>query len=53
MTEILFKDLCYQLNGIFFEVDNILGYGLKEEVYSSAIEELFKKKNISYKRELY
>ncbi|HUT22074.1 MAG TPA: GxxExxY protein [Candidatus Bipolaricaulota bacterium] len=37
MTEILYKDLSYVLNGIFFDVYNTIGYGKREKAYCQAI----------------
>lgn len=51
MTHIIHKDLCYQLNKIFFEVHNKLGRMLKEKQYADAIELLLRKYKILYERE--
>ncbi|HOX41066.1 MAG TPA: GxxExxY protein [bacterium] len=53
MKELIFAELGYKINGIAFKVDNLLGYGHSEKVYSSAFEELLKKESLEYKRELY
>lgn len=53
MGKLIHKELSYMLNGILFEVDNLVGYGQQEKTYCNAIEELLKNKNISFERELY
>lgn len=37
MTEIIYKDLCYVLNGIFYNVQKTLGPGKREKAYCQAI----------------
>jgi len=51
--EIIYKDLSFKLIGIAYKIDNQLGFGHTEKVYSDAFEELLSKENISFKRELY
>lgn len=53
MTEILYKDESFKIVGLIFEIYRTLGGGLKEKVYANALEELFKREKISYKREIY
>jgi len=53
MTDLLYKELSYKLSGLVFEVDNIIGYGQTERVYGDALEELFKREKLDYKREIY
>lgn len=53
MGELLYKDLSYVLNGIAFEIDNQIGFGQSESVYSKAFEEHLKQKNIPYEKEKY
>jgi GxxExxY protein len=53
MTDIIYKNLSFQLNGLAFEVCNGLGYGLKETVYKDAYEQLLKEEKIPYQREFY
>jgi len=48
MTKIIYKDLGYILNGIFFEVYNQLGYGHREKAYCQAIIECLKRDNINF-----
>jgi GxxExxY protein len=53
MTELLYKELCYKITGIAFEIHNTLGSGLKEKIYADAFEEIRKDEKINYKREVY
>ena len=53
MTELLYKELSYELTGLAFEVNNIIGYGQTEKTYCDAYEELLKKNGINYSREEY
>ncbi len=53
MTEILYKDLSYKLTGLIYEIDNTIGYGHTEKTYGDALEQLFKRENIEYEREVY
>ena len=48
MGEILFKELSYKLNGIFFEVQNTLGTKFQEKHYLRAICALLDSQKISY-----
>ena len=50
--KIIYKDLCYKLNGIFFKVHNELGRFARERQYADLAEKYFKKLGINYKREL-
>lgn len=52
-TELIYKELSYKLNGLAFEVDNKLGFGLTEKTYCDALEEILKREKIEYSRELY
>jgi GxxExxY protein len=49
--KILYKELSYQLGGIFFKVHNDLGRFLSESQYSDEIEKYLKRGGIEYKRE--
>jgi len=53
MAELLYKDLSYKINGIAFEIMNLIGSSHSEKIYADAFEELLKKYSISYQRELY
>jgi len=48
MTEIIYKDLCYVLNGIFFDVQNTVGYGMREKAYCQAIQKALDNNKIQY-----
>lgn len=49
--EILYPELSYQLNGVFFKMHKKHGRYCREKQYSDALEEEFKKNNIKYYRE--
>jgi len=49
--EILYPELSYDLNGIFFKIHRDLGRYSKEKQYSDALERELKEKNIKYVRE--
>jgi GxxExxY protein len=53
MADLIYKDLSYKLAGLAFEIYSTLGGELKEKVYGNAFEELLKRENISFSRELY
>ena len=48
---LLYPELSYKLNGIFFKIHNELGRFRNEKQYSDAIEQLLKNEGVSYKRE--
>ena len=48
---LLYEDLTYKIRGIVFSIYNQLGSGHKESVYQNALEEEFRKNDISYQRE--
>lgn len=48
---IIYKDLSYQLGGIFFAVHDTLGRYAREKQYGDLLEKLLKEKNIFYERE--
>lgn len=52
LDKVIYPQLSYALNGIFFDVHNELGSHCREKQYGDAIEELLKLKGIEYKREL-
>lgn len=52
MTELVYKDLSYQLNGIFFSVQNKLGAKFQEKHYQRAICSLLKKADIPFRAEV-
>lgn len=51
MDKILFKENCFQIIGLCFEVHNNLGKGFSEIVYKDALEYELKKAGIAYERE--
>ena len=53
MTDPIYKELSFKLNGLAFEVYKTLGEGLRESVYANAYEELLKRDGLKYQRELY
>ena len=53
MTDLIYKDLCYKVNGLAFEIFNTLGGELREKIYADAFEELLKREKIKYRREVY
>lgn len=53
MAEIIYKDLSYEIIGIAFRINSLLGSGLDEKAYQLAFGELLKEEKLSFKRELY
>lgn len=51
MADLIYKDLCYQLYGVFYNVQNILGSVHSEKQYQDALEFKLKTKGIKYERE--
>ena len=51
MGKILYKELSYQLQGIFFDIRNNYGPGQKEIVYANLLAEQFKKAEMPFERE--
>ena len=49
--KIIYHQLSYKLNGIFFSVHNEIGRYGKEKQYADAIELYLKKHNVKYERE--
>ncbi len=50
-AKVIYPELSYTLNGIFYRVQNKLGRFCKEKQYSDAIEMELKYQNLEYKRE--
>lgn len=51
MAEIIYKDLSFELNGLFYEVQNNLGNACSEKQYQNALEFKLKSNNLNYERE--
>jgi len=51
MSEILYKDLCFKLNGLFFEIQNELGSACSEKQYQDILEFKLKSLGLNYERE--
>ena len=52
VSDFLYEDQTYLLNGIFFDTHNELGRFAREKQYADNLEQRFKLKNIPYKREV-
>lgn len=52
MKQIIFSKLSYQIVSCLYESYNQLGYGYQEKHYQRALENLFNKNNLKYKKEL-
>jgi len=52
MTEIIYKELSYEIVGVLFEVFNDLGYGHKESYYEKAVARGFDYRSIKYRRQV-
>lgn len=51
-TNILYPDLCYQINGLCFKTQNELGRFCREKQYADKFEELLKGSGLKYRREI-
>ena len=51
MEELIYKDECYKIVGLLYEVHKNLGKGFSEIVYKDALEFEFTENNIVYERE--
>lgn len=49
--KIIYPELSYKLNGLFFEIQRELGRFCRERQYCDVLENKFKKNNIDYERE--
>ena len=52
MTEILYKEECYRIQGAVFEVYKEMGCGFLEAVYQECIEKEFRNRDIPFARKL-
>ena len=50
-TKIIYPELSYKINGVFFEIHNKLGRFCNEKQYNDAIEILLKQNKSNYERE--
>jgi len=51
MDKIIYKELCYKINGLLFKVHNELGRFCHEKQYADLFENKLKQYEIVYKRE--
>ncbi|RTY74645.1 GxxExxY protein [Flavobacterium sp. LS1R10] len=51
MDDLIYKDECYKIVGLLYEVHKNLGKGFSEIVYKDALELEFNENNIHYERE--
>jgi GxxExxY protein len=51
MPDIIYKDECYRLAGIFYYVQNKLGKNCQEKQYQDAVELKLKAEKVAYERE--
>jgi GxxExxY protein len=51
-NDLVYKDECYQIIGLIYEVYNDIGFGHKEKFYQNAVENSFIENKIPFKREL-
>lgn len=49
--KILYKELCYRINGILFKTQNELGRYSREEQYGDCFQRKLQEEKINYKRE--
>ena len=52
VTNIIYPELSYKINGIFFKIHNDLGRFRNEKQYADAIEKIFKDEGVVYEREV-
>ena len=52
-SDIIYADLCYQINGILFEVFRTLGPGHLEKHYEKAIVKQFTDSGVNFKEQFY
>lgn len=50
--DLIYKEECYKIVGLIFEVFNSVGYGHKEKFYQKAIANIFAENNIIFKEQL-
>lgn len=52
MGDIIYRELSYKVQGVVYEVQKELGGNYQEKYYQRAIEQLFKRHSIGFRREL-
>lgn len=50
--DLIYKDECYKIIGLIFNVFNEIGYGHKEIFYQKSIANIFLENNIEFKEQL-
>lgn len=50
--DLIYKDECYKIIGLIFEIFNGVGYGFKEKFYQNAVANAFVENKIPFKKEL-
>ncbi len=53
MQKLIYPELSYKLVGLAYKIDNSIGFGHPEKVYSEALEELLSKENLNFEKEYY
>lgn len=53
MADLIYPELSYKINGIAYKIDNEIGFGMPEKIYSTAFEKLLIKEGLVFRRELY
>jgi GxxExxY protein len=51
-NDLIYKDECYKIIGLIFEIFNGVGYGYKEKFYQNAVANSFTENKITFKKEL-
>jgi len=51
MSDLIYKDECYKIYGICYDIQNVVGSVFSERQYQEILEEKFKIENIPYERE--
>ncbi|PIP26179.1 MAG: GxxExxY protein [Candidatus Moranbacteria bacterium CG_4_9_14_3_um_filter_40_7] len=51
-NDLIYKDECYKIVGLIFEIFNNIGYGHKENFYQNAIANTFVENKIPFKQQL-
>ena len=51
--DLIYPELSYEIVGILFEAYNELGCGYQEKYYQKAVAELLKKRNLSFKEQVF